>query len=388
MHRLIASSLIVLGGALAGCASAPPPAVVAPVELYADARFAPPAQRIDASGLFALSEPMQRYLKNDLQPLVHRFGRHEALVEALYRRGALRLDYDTAVTRDAAQAFDARAGNCLSLVIMTAAFAKAMDLSVTYNSASSDETWSRSGDLYLRSGHVNITLGRRLMDAGTHGDYGAFTVDFLPAEEIRGLRSRSVREATIVAMYLNNRAAEALVDGRIDDAYWAARDALTHDPTFGSAANTLGVVYLRRGALADAERAFRHVLQHEPYNTRAMANLAQAVGRAGRLDEQQALLARLEKLEPHPPFHWYQLGRQAMERGDFRAARDLFAKEVGRAEYYHEFQYWLALAHFRLGEDVQARKHLALAAEYSPARGAQHRLYAAKLAWLETLRGQ
>ena len=68
------------------------------------------------------------------------------------------------MTRNAAQAFDARAGNCLSLVVMTAALAKELGLQVEYNSAYTEETWSRNGALLLRSGHINITIGRRFVD--------------------------------------------------------------------------------------------------------------------------------------------------------------------------------------------------------------------------------
>ena len=51
------------------------------------------------------------------------------------------------MTRNAAEAFDARSGNCLSLVIMTAAFAKELGLPVRYQNVFVDEAWSRSGDL-------------------------------------------------------------------------------------------------------------------------------------------------------------------------------------------------------------------------------------------------
>ena len=51
---------------------------------------------------------------------------------------------------------------------------------------------------------------------------------------------------------------------------------------------------------------------------------------------------------------------------------------MARAPYYHEFHYALALAHAKLGDAAQARKHLALAMESSTTRG-DHDLYAAKL---------
>jgi thioredoxin-like negative regulator of GroEL len=71
----------------------------------------------------------------------------------------------------------------------------------------------------------------------------------------------------------------------------------------------------------------------------------------------------------------------AMEAGDYRLARDMFTKEVDRAAYYHEFQFWLALAYLGLGDTENARTHLTIAEENSTTRDDRD-LYAAKLAHL------
>ena len=70
-------------------------------------------------------------------------------------------------------------------------------------------------------------------------------------------------------------------------------------------------------------------------------------------------------------------------REDWRTARELFAREVARADTYHEFHFWLGVADWRLGDEAAARRHLALAIDNSLTRG-QHDLYAAKLVWLQS----
>lgn len=372
---------------LAACAQAPLPAPQPPEDLFAGPSFAAPTEPIDAARVFALSEAMRHYVRTVITPKVRTLGRQTALTEALYQHGKLRLEYDSVMTRNASQAFEARAGNCLSLVIMTAAFAKEMGLQVTYQSAYREESWSRSGDLLLRSGHVNVTLGRRFIDTGSAQDLRELTIDFLPADEIRGLRTVPIAEATVLAMYMNNRAVEALAQERLDDANGWAREAIRQDPLFLGAYNTLGIVYQRHGDASAAERLFRHVLAREPANTRTLANLAQALSGMGRLQEAQALWSELDRIEPHPPFHFYNLGLAAMRRGDYRAARDLFAEEAARDEHYHEFQYWLAVANFKLGDVEQARRHLDRALAGSTQRGDRD-LYAAKLDWIRSLQQQ
>ena len=369
------ATLLLLSILLAGCAQAP--VAQSPGGLFRDELFAAPSERIGAEDVFVLSEPMTRYLKVDLAAHLGK-GARQALIDAV-SQGQLRLDYDSVSTRNAAEAFDARSGNCLSLVIMTAAFAKALGLEVQYNSAAVGDLWSRSGNIYFLNGHVNVTLGKRYSDPRTLYDAAELmTIDFLPGQEMRALRTKAIDEDTIVAMFMNNRAAEALVRGRLDDAYWWARGAIGHSPSFFGAYNTLGVVYLRRGELATAERVFKRVLEDEPQNTRALANLALTLGRLGRSAEAAAADRELLRVERDAPFHFFHLGIAAMEAGDFNAARALFAKEVRRAPEYHEFHFWLGVAELRLGNIETARSELALALEHSTTRR-DHDLYSAKL---------
>ena len=367
---------------LAGCAQAP---VGQPIAgLFRDELFAPPSQHIDAGEIFALSEPMRRYLRDELQTGRRAKEVREALIDAA-TQGRLKLDYDSAMTRTAAQAFEARAGNCLSLTIMTAAFAKALNLHVYYNIADGD-LWSRASDIYFLTAHVNVSLARRLADANTRYDAGALmTIDFLPGEEIAGLRTHEVDERTIVAMFMNNRAAEALVDARLNDAYWWAREAVRQDPAFMGGNNTLGVVYLRQGEPAMAERLFRLVRSREPDNTRALANLAIALGRLGRQAEAAGVEGELARIERHAPFYFFQRGLAAMEAGDYHAARAFFQKELDRVPDYHEFHFWLGVVELRLGNVEGARAQVAAALQNSTTQQ-DHDLYAAKLQRLAALR--
>jgi tetratricopeptide (TPR) repeat protein len=361
---------------LGACVAAPPAADAG--RFLADGLFRAPAERVDAGKVFAASEPMKAYLAGEIVPRAAR-GRQQALIEALRAQGQLKLEYDAAFTRNAAEAFEARTGNCLSLVIMTAALAKEMGVGVRYQNVRVDETWSRRGDLYFSIGHVNLTLGSRPPALGTRIDDGdQITVDFLPPRDLRGMTWRVIEERTIVAMYMNNRAAESLAAGQVDDAYWFAREAIRQDPGFLAAYNTLGVVYLRSGHAGEAAQVLAYALDREPRNTHVMSNMAKVLASLGRTAESQALERRLAELEPDPPFSFFNRGLAAMREGDYRAARDLFAREVDRAPYYDEFHFWLALALASLGEQDQARRHLVLAMETSTTRKS-HDLYAAKL---------
>jgi tetratricopeptide (TPR) repeat protein len=372
--------ILLLCAFLAACTTVPAPAPSSsPDTFFRDTLFKPPAQAVNPDDVFALSDAMKRYLQFDIARQLRSDGPARGLVTALYRRDQLKLDYDTLTTRNAAQAFDARRGNCLSLVLMTAAFAKALDLQVSYQTVEVDEIWSRADGMAFLNSHINVTLGPRAIHQAFGYDPGRhMTVDFLPAEQIMGHRIKPVSEDTVVAMYLNNKAAEAMSAGHLDEAYAWARASIQRSPDFLSPYNTLGVVYTRHGDLSAAEHVFNHVLKLRPADRHALANLAGLLARQNRLAEAQMLRERLAQLEPYPPYYFFQLGTQAMERGEYKAASEFFAKEVKRADHSSEFHFWLSVAHFRLGELAQARRQMALAVENSSTRNEQA-LYGAKL---------
>lgn len=371
---------------VAGCASPPPMPPAA--DLFRDALFAPPTVRVEPEQAMALSAPMREYLDAHLRRAPPGVDRRRWLVEALYRRGDLQLEYDASVTRTAAEAFDARSGNCLALVMMTGAFAKAMGLAVRYQAVLGDEAFERAGDLAIEIGHVNLTLEERLRNPSfVSSDRDPWTVDFLPARGGRHWRTRAIDEHTVIAMFLNNRAVESLVSGRTDDAYWWVREAIRRDPELLSAYVTLGVVYRSRRQPALAEAALARVNARDPDNTQALANRVLALRDLGRQVEAGALQQRLDRLDPHPRFADFELGKTALRERRFDDARRLFEREVARAPEYHEFHFWLAVVHAELNDPKRAAEQLALAMRASTTRR-DHDLYAAKLDRLKSLPAQ
>ena len=374
------AGIVLAAFALGACALQPAAPDYTP--LLADGLFGPlPALPQPAAALDA-SPAMRAYLAREVVPRVAVRGERQALLDAL--REDIRLEYDASTTRTAAEAFAARSGNCLSLVLMAAALARELDIPVRYQSVQGVDTWERLDGFAFRSGHVNLVLGTPLRNGWTvlRGDPDR-VIDFMPSPQAAQLPARPILEATVLSMYYNNRAAETMAQGDLRGAYWWVRAAIRADPQYAPPYNTLGVVYLRRGALPLAERALAHVLQQHPDSVEVLGNLAEVVARQGRTAEADALRERRAELAPHPPFHFLDQGKAALARGDARQALALFRKELSRMPYDDEAHYGIALAQLRLGQVAAARQSLARAMENS-ARRERHALYAAKL---EHLRG-
>lgn len=368
---------------LAACATAPLRPEAPP--LFEDAAFTPSTAVADAPDIFALTPEMRRYADTEIRTAMRTQQPERALIDALYQNGRLKLQYDAEVTRTAAEAFASRSGNCLSLVVMTGAFAQYLGLPIRYQEVLGASSWSRSGQLVLASKHVNLSLTRQPVPGRMTNPEAAaseLTIDFLPSEDAGHSRTRSVSEATIRAMFLNNRAAEQLAEGNTDEAYWWVREAIHQVPAFTDSYNLLGVVYRQHGKADAAARALRHARALEPDNAIVLSNLIGVLQMQGRQAEAQRLSAELARIEPYPPFHHYDLGMAALKAGDFAAARELFQRELRRSAHEPDSHFWLGIANLYLGDRREADRQWAQAIEYSTTHRSRA-LYAAKLDWLK-----
>src|SRR3546814_19470846 len=82
-------------------------------------------------------------------------------------RTRLHIDYDASTTHTAAETFETRSGNCLSLVILTAALARPLNIDARYRFVPRARTWTRTQGMVLQNGHVNIELSPRATIAGS-----------------------------------------------------------------------------------------------------------------------------------------------------------------------------------------------------------------------------
>ena len=367
---------------LVGCAAPAPTAL--PPALFLDDAFAPPAAPVSASDALAMSPAMRAFLEQaQLGARPRATGR--GLVDTLLASGVLKLDYDAQFTRTAAEAFEARSGNCLSLVLLTAALARELGLQVSYQLIATEGLWTREGGLLMHVAHVNIAIANERASPMARDSHETWvTIDFVPGAASIRAPSWRLDEKRILAMYLNNRAAEQLSVGRVDEAYWHARAAVQTDAGYVDGLNTLAVVYLRHGQVAQAERVLRQVLVREPLHAHALDNLASVLERQGRAAEALAVRAELRRVQAIPPFHDYDQGLLAMAAGDYERARVLFERESRRPGLqFHELHLNLARVYWQLRDLERVREQLELAHETSTTR-AQQALYKAKL---DQLRG-
>ena len=377
LRRVVGSFFILL---VFGCATAPVPDSASVLH---DEFFVPAPAKFDPQSLFQVSDAMRRYLSVDIASNLAEKGPMRGLYEALYSDRELKLEYDTVKTRTASETFLARSGNCLSLVIMTAAFAKELGLKVYFQGVATEENWLRRDNFYFLAGHVNVTIGRvRNMVLAGNGAGKFLTIDFEPLVADVAQRTWQIKESTIVAMYMNNRAAETLAEGNIKAAYWWAREAVVYDVNFVPAQINLAVIYRRAGHAELARATLESVLSRDPDNVPALSNLIPLLSELNRTEELALATERLKRLREYEPYHFFKLGVAALRAKNYALARDMFKKETRAQPNNSEFQFNLALAYAGLGDRETAKQHLAIAVESSSTLKEQG-IYAAKLSRLQ-----
>ncbi len=361
---------------LPACSTAPQ----VDASVWDDTRFAPSTADTRPEQVWALSPALEVFVNEQVRPLQRRHGARDGLFLALRDHAALRLEYDAELTRNASEAFEARAGNCLSLVAMTAAIARHLGVPYEVNEVHIAPVWSRSEHLVLLNGHVNLSLGAGR--ESTRRD--RLTLDFVPIEPGVSFRSAAIDDARVAALFLNNRAVEAMERAQWGDAYAYLRSAAQADPGYLNVLNTLGVLYRRQGATDLAERAWQRLIELDPSHVHAMANLERLLRDSGRLGEASSLALKREQRRDRTPFAAYALGLAAAERGDWVAARRHFERELSLAPQFHELRWWLARTYWALGERARADAELAQAQALAPTAAGRRR-YQAKLEALRSL---
>lgn len=380
------SFLVFICFLMSACATAvlPPPKAT---DLFHDELFQPAFVSINPDDALAITEPMVSYAQTKLRHPTGRVDskdRRVALVNAMYQKGELRLDYDATQTLTASQAFEAKKGNCLSLVLLTAVMARQLGLPMHFQSVVGATDWSKSENFFTSIGHVNLVLEKvpSEFELQTYSTT-PLVVDFLPPDDAKVLNTIEIEENTVLAMFLNNRAVETMIQGDMNDAYWWVRAALLKDPKFFNSYIILGVIYRSLHHSEFAENVLERVAVYEPKNTTMLANRILVLKDLGREAESAALAQQLAKLDRYPPWGYYLEAQAEYAAGHYEAARHLYEREIARDSDHHEFEYGLALVYVKLNDTSRAIKHLERALELSTSK--QNReFYMMKLDKLKT----
>lgn len=238
-------------------------------------------------------------------------ARLQWLVQHLFAADGFALAYDNSRTRSVAETLAERRGNCLSFTLTFVALARAVGLDARLQESDRNQLWLRDDDTLFHARHMNavVRIGHRRFVADFDRDLPLLRTPARIVDDTRGL-----------AHYFNNRGAERMAEGDLDDAESLFARAIALDPGLVSSWNNRGVLRLRRGDPEGAESDWRRALRLDTAHAPALSNLLALYRRQGRLERVPALERRLQQAQRRDPFHQF---LRAMEHE--RAGRHLEA---------------------------------------------------------------
>jgi Tfp pilus assembly protein PilF len=348
---------------LTGCASAPPAPVATQLPWHDDV-FGYDTASVEGtrSSLFTLDADLQRRLhEHAVQGLSPR-QQLNYLLDLLYGAKRERFQYAAGHTTTAAETWQRKRGDCLSLAVLTYAAARELRISAVMQEVDVPVLYDRRGDLDFVNRHVNVRFSRpqRGLDQGWAEPHDV-VVDFEPEYNSRKA-GRPLDESGILARFYNNIATEYLAAGRKALAYTFFKAAILAEPGYAASYINLAVLYRASAMDREAEELLRHAIDLSdrtevvlPLNALHDLMLAQ-----GRDDEARQYAQLLESARNNDPYYWMGVGLAQLQEGQWSAAVDSLEHASQMVNGFPELHRYLAVAYWRSGKLRSANEQLAV----------------------------
>ncbi|MBA6291319.1 tetratricopeptide repeat protein [Colwellia sp. MB3u-70] len=308
--------------------------------------------------IFALSTEMKVMAKS---MSLERDARQKAtkLLQHFFSPEDINLAYESGANVIAAQAFKNQAANCLSLTIMAYAIAQEAKLSVAFQRVDVPEYWVRNGRVNMLTGHINLTvLDEKFPDKRLVFQRTGIEIDFDPFVNKMPFEKHKINKNTVLAMFYNNKAATAMVNGDYITAYAYLKKATQVDPLFSSAWGNLGILYRFNGYQQSAIDTYRYAISLNHHNLTSMANLSMLLHAKGSYEEAKRLDSYIIRKRANNPYYYALLGDEKFYQGAYKEALNHYKKAIKLNKNIHEFYFGLAKVYYMLDEVGKAKTYI------------------------------
>jgi len=298
--------------------------------------------------ILEVTPAMRTFLDDHVRGRRDQSERLRLLTFAVMGEGTFRLVYDE-TTRTAAETFADQRGNCLSFTNLFVAMARYLGLEAHYQEVDVPPDWSLSGQSFLLSKHVNVSLNVSHEELIVDFNLYDFKMDF-DHKVISDRRGR--------AHYFNNVGVEHLLAGDSALAFAYFRQSLREDYSFGPAWTNLGILHRREGYPDYAEAAYLQALRIDRVNLVAMSNLANLYEEAGLLELATDYQEQVQAHRMLNPYYRYQLAQAAVIDGDYAAAISHLEHAISQRKDEDRFYFLMSVSYLMNGDREEAQRWL------------------------------
>lgn len=322
-------------------------------------------EQLNTEDVFFLTQEQQKeFLFTVDQHIANGLAPHTALSEVLTERLANFTYYGE--TYDATTAIRLNKGNCMSLAILTTAYAKLIGLDFSYRKVSTLPVFTKKDDVILSSSHVQTIIYDPSFIADKNVFYlsnPAVVIDYFPSKSHRSGRKFSLE--TFLAMYYKNIAADALADKDLNKSFLYANKAYHLDTNNIETINLLAVIHRRSGDLQTAEAIYKAGLNKGQTNIALLSNYIMLLKSQHRMDEVNTLQDKLNQLDDPDPYQWLGEAYTAKNIGNIKQAEIYFKKALVKAPYLNQAYMGLYKIYLKQNKLKKAQTMLVKALEWT-----------------------
>lgn len=308
--------------------------------------------------VFALSNDALDYVNNNINIHQDPSERIDVLVDDLFTQHDLKLLYVSDANTTAANTFKTKSANCLSMSIMAYSLARAANLEVQFQEVKIPEYWTNREGFSLLNGHINLRMAPPLLGNVIYFNRSGITVDFDPLSAKGRFSNVSITKSKVLAMYYNNKGADAFLRGDYDEAYAYFKASATTSPTFDDVWVNLGYLYKVQGDLKAAQETYGRALALNDNNYTGWENLAILLEGVGKKKEARDIQVKVERKRSENPYYHLMLGDQEFNQGNWREALGYYRKAIQLDDRPHEFYFGLAKTYYKLGDTKRSAEYL------------------------------
>ncbi|MEC4090228.1 tetratricopeptide repeat protein [Pseudoalteromonas rubra] len=373
---------------LSACASPqkrPTPPPPRPDMPFNHALFNPVAV-LDEQSIFTLPEQEQQAFLTYYQKHILAGMRGDRIIFE-YLHDQLEEFHYRGETYSATESLQYGGGNCISLAVLTQAYAFVAGIDTRYHKVASAPVYQQLADTILISSHFKTKLLApeqqeqedwiTLIRPGT-------VIDYFPAQD--AIFVASARYKDLVAKFYANLAVKAMLADEFDLSAARILRARSYAPDDPELINIAAVLHRRAGDLTGAETIYQYADQHRLISHNLLSNYLVLA------KEQQAtaLAARLEQQledDAKTPFDFLMNARSAIAKGQLKKASRLLVNVVKETPYLPEPYFELAKISYLQGDHDTARQLLEQAIEKT-SDPEKSRVFTAKHSMLQSLTEQ
>jgi len=324
MYELLLATALFFGEPGEGAGVSPPPPPV------------PPAASVTA----VPTELRDRFRHEVLSSPASGRQRLEQVLHFMLDADALAIAYDQGATYSVAQTYAERRANCLSFTLLFLALAREAGLDVRPQEIEDTLAWHQEQNTIFRNNHIN---------AGVRVDGHSYTVDTSGDTLIAGDRPVAMSGQRLLAHYYNNLAMDQLAQDDVPAGQALMDAALSADATYAPLWSNAGVLLLRQGDIAGAQRAYRRALSIDPEEDGALFNMISLSRRLGDARSEAEFRRRLDRVQQKDPLHHFMQAMDYERNGEYTEAIRHYRRAIRLHAGEHRFYSALARVYLKAG---------------------------------------